>query len=87
MKILIFGAGESARRFIRLNPAAGKIEIVGIVDNDSARWGEKFEDRYTIAHKVNGLGEDSGHTCIFRGYRKTADDGIWHRKESDHKEQ
>lgn len=48
MKILIFGAGESARRFIRLNPAAGKIEIVGIVDNDPARWGEKFEERYTI---------------------------------------
>lgn len=48
MKVLLFGAGENARRFIRLNPAAEKIEIVGVVDNDSARWGEKFEQLYTI---------------------------------------
>ena len=48
MKIIVFGAGENARRFIRLNPAAEKIQIVGIVDNDSQRWGEKFEEIYTI---------------------------------------
>ncbi len=48
MKIIVFGACENARRFIRLNPAAEKIQIVGIVDNDSQRWGEKFEEIYTI---------------------------------------
>lgn len=48
MKVIVFGAGENARRFIRLNPAAKKIQIVGIVDNDLARWGEQFEEMYTI---------------------------------------
>lgn len=48
MKVVLFGAGENARRFIRLSPAAKRVEIVGVVDNDSARWGEKFEQVYTI---------------------------------------
>ncbi len=48
MKIILFGAGENARRFIRYSPAAKMVEIVGIVDNDSSKWGNKFEDRYVI---------------------------------------
>ena len=48
MKILLFGAGENARRFVRLNPASDMVQIVGIVDNDQERWGERFEQRYTI---------------------------------------
>ncbi len=48
MKVVLFGAGENARRFIRLSPAAKRVEIVGIVDNDSAKWGEEFEQLYTI---------------------------------------
>lgn len=48
MKILLFGAGENARRFIRLNPASDRVQIVGIVDNVQERWGERFEQRYTI---------------------------------------
>ena len=48
MKVLLFGAGENARRFIRLNPVVEKIEIVGVVDNDPARWGERYEQFYTI---------------------------------------
>lgn len=48
MKVFMFGAGENARRFIRFSPAAQKVEIVGIADNDSLRWGEKFEQIFTI---------------------------------------
>lgn len=48
MKVIMFGAGENARRFLRLNPAAEKIQIAGVVDNDAARWGETFEEIYTI---------------------------------------
>ena len=48
MKLLLFGAGDNAKRFLRLSPASDKVEIVGIVDNDRGRWGETFEQIYTI---------------------------------------
>lgn len=48
MRGLIFGAGENTRRFLRACPAARKIEIVGIVDNDTSKWGSRFEQEYTI---------------------------------------
>lgn len=48
MRALLFGAGENARRFLRCSPASDLLEIVGIVDNDRSRWGEKFEKRYKI---------------------------------------
>lgn len=48
MRVLLFGAGENARRFLRYSPASSLLEIVGIVDNDRSRWGEKFEVRYII---------------------------------------
>lgn len=48
MKVLLFGAGENAKRFLRYSPAAGKLEVTGIVDNDSSKWGHLFEQRYTI---------------------------------------
>lgn len=48
MKILMFGAGENAKRFLRFSPASDKLDIVGIVDNDSSRWGKVFEEKYTI---------------------------------------
>ena len=53
MKILLFGAGENARRFIRCNPASEKVQIVGIVDNVRERWGEIFEQTYTIEPPEN----------------------------------
>lgn len=48
MKVLLFGAGENARRFLRLSPVSDKVDIVGIVDNNCERWGEQFEQKYTI---------------------------------------
>lgn len=48
MRGLIFGAGEATKVFLRKCPASRKIEIVGIVDNDSSKWGSKFEQEYTI---------------------------------------
>lgn len=48
MRGLIFGAGEGTRTFLRLCPVSRKIEIVGIVDNDSSKWGSKFEQEYII---------------------------------------
>lgn len=48
MRGLIFGAGEGTRTFLRSCPAAHKIEIVGIVDNDSSKWGSKFDQEYTV---------------------------------------
>ena len=43
MKAVIFGAGENTLNFFRKNPASNKIEIVGVVDNDNVKWGEKIE--------------------------------------------
>lgn len=43
MKALIFGAGEATRSFLHLAPAARRIEVTGIVDNDSTKWGKTFE--------------------------------------------
>lgn len=48
MRGLIFGAGEGTRTFLRSCPASSKIEIVGIVDNDSSKWGSTFEQGYTV---------------------------------------
>ncbi len=47
MKALIFGAGEATRSFLHLAPAARRIEVTGIVDNDSTKWGKAFEG-YTV---------------------------------------
>lgn len=47
MKSLIFGAGEATRKFLKSAPAASRIEVVGIVDNDSSKWGKSFEG-YTV---------------------------------------
>lgn len=47
MKALIFGAGEATRSFLHLAPAARRIEMTGIVDNDSSKWGKTFEG-YTV---------------------------------------
>lgn len=37
MRALIFGAGEGTKLFLRSCPASRRIEIVGIVDNDSSK--------------------------------------------------
>lgn len=47
MKVLIFGAGENARFFLKHNPVASKVVIMGIMDNDNLKWGEKLND-FTI---------------------------------------
>ncbi len=47
MKALIFDAGEATRSFLHLAPAARRIEVTGIVDNDSSKWGKTFEG-YTV---------------------------------------
>ncbi len=48
MKIVLFGAGENAKRFLRYSPVAKWLEIVGVVDNNAAKWGDKFEQVYTV---------------------------------------
>ena len=48
MRALLFGAGAGTRQFLRACPAARRIEIVGIVDNDRAKWGSVLEGDYTV---------------------------------------
>ncbi len=48
MRALLFGAGEGTRQFLRACPAARRIEIVGIVDNDRAKWGSVLGGDYTV---------------------------------------
>ncbi len=55
MKVLLFGAGENARRFLRHHPAARRLEITAVADNDSARWGEVFEEKYKVVSPKEAL--------------------------------
>lgn len=48
MKVLLFGAGTNAKKFLSCNPVAKKMEIVGIVDNNELSWGKQMGDKYTI---------------------------------------
>ena len=47
MKVLIFGAGQNAEKFLK-TPVAKKVEIVGIVDNNEKLWGG-LRGKYIIA--------------------------------------
>lgn len=48
MRVLMFGAGECAKRFLQSNPVSSRLEIVGVVDNDNSKWGKKLEQKYMI---------------------------------------
>lgn len=49
MKVLLFGAGENAKKFLSCNPVTKKIEIVGIIDNNEMSWGKTIGEKYIIA--------------------------------------